>query len=133
MIGTVQMEKLLRIAKTLGITRVVLTGDTARLKLVSAGQPFHLLQKAGMATTAMDEVLRQKDPDLKEAVAHAHEGEAREAFTRLENRVTEHKKSVEAQAKNPRPRHPEVLVDHLNVTEAEVPCMVRHPIRGSND
>ena len=32
---------------------------------------------AGMATAVMDEVLRQKDPDLKEAVAHAREGEAR--------------------------------------------------------
>ena len=91
MIGTVQMEKLLRIVKTLGIARVVLAGDTAQLKSITAGQPFHLMQKAGMATAVMDEVLRQKDPDLKEAVAHAREGEARVAFSRLENRVTEHR------------------------------------------
>ena len=44
-----------------------------------------------MATAVMDEVLRQKDPDLKEAVARAREGEAGEAMTRLSNRVTEHR------------------------------------------
>ncbi|MDE0418892.1 MAG: AAA family ATPase [bacterium] len=90
MIGTVAMERLLSIAERTGIARVVLVGDTAQLKAVSAGQPFALMQKAGLATATMDEVLRQKDPDLKEAVAHAREGEAGEAMTRLANRVIEH-------------------------------------------
>ena len=92
MIGTVQMEELLRIAQTLGVARVVLTGDTAQLKSITAGQPFGLLQKAGMTTAVMDEVLRQKDPDLKEAVARAREGEAREAIQRLDNRVREYQR-----------------------------------------
>ena len=90
MIGTVQMERLLAIADTVGIARVVLVGDTAQLKAVNAGQPFALMQKAGMATAVMDEVLRQKDPELKEAVAHAREGEAGAAVSRLANRVIEH-------------------------------------------
>ena len=90
MIGTVAMDRLLAIAGTTGIARVVLVGDTAQLKAVNAGQPFALMQKAGMATAVMDEVLRQKDPDLKEAVARAREGEAEAAMTRLANRVTEH-------------------------------------------
>ena len=91
MIGTVAMERLLAIARTLGIARVVLVGDTAQLKAVNAGQPFALMQRGGMATAVMDEVLRQKDPDLKEAVARAREGEAGEAMTRLASRVTEHR------------------------------------------
>ena len=91
MIGTVAMERLLAIAEKVGIARVVLVGDTAQLKAVNAGQPFALMQKAGMATAVMDEVLRQKDPDLKEAVARAREGEAGEAMTHLANRVTEHR------------------------------------------
>ena len=90
MIGTVQMEEMLHIAYQLGVARVVLTGDTAQLKSITAGQPFGLLQKAGMETAVMDEVLRQKDPDLKVAVAHAREGEAAQAITRLDNRVREH-------------------------------------------
>ncbi len=91
MIGTVAMERLLAIARTLGIARVVLVGDTAQLKAVNAGQPFALMQRGGMATAVMDEVLRQKDPDLKEAVARAREGEAGAAMTRLASRVTEHR------------------------------------------
>ncbi len=94
MIGTVQMKELLHIATELGVARVVLTGDTAQLKSITAGQPFGLLQKAGMTTAVMDEVLRQKDPDLEVAVAHAREGEAREAITRLDNRVREHHREV---------------------------------------
>ena len=74
MIGTVQMEALLRIAKKLEVARVVLIGDTRQLRAVDAGQPFRVLQKAGMATTVMDEVLRQRDPTLAAAVAHVREG-----------------------------------------------------------
>ena len=91
MIGTVQMERLLAVAAKLGIRRVVLVGDTRQLKSITAGGPFRLMQKSGMATAVMDEVLRQKDPDLKEAVAHAREGEVRESVTRLDNRVFETK------------------------------------------
>ena len=74
MVGTVQMEALLRTAHTLDVARVVLVGDTRQLRAVDAGQPFRVLQKAGMATTVMDEVLRQRDADLAAAVAHAREG-----------------------------------------------------------
>ncbi|MCY4606987.1 MAG: relaxase domain-containing protein [bacterium] len=91
MIGTVQMERLLAVAAKLAIRRVVLVGDTRQLKSITAGGPFRLMQKSGMATAVMDEVLRQKDPDLKVAVSHAREGEVREAVTRLDNRVFEMK------------------------------------------
>ena len=74
MIGTVQMEALLRIAKKLNVARVVLLGDTRQLRAADAGQPFRVLQTAGMATTVMDEVLRQRDPTLAAAVAHVRDG-----------------------------------------------------------
>ena len=57
MIDTVRMEELLRIAARLGVARVALVGDTEQLRPVDAGQPFRLLQKAGMATATMDEVV----------------------------------------------------------------------------
>ena len=41
---------------------------------MDAGQPFRVLQRAGMATTVMDEVVRQRDPTLAAAVAHARDG-----------------------------------------------------------
>ena len=89
MIDTVRMEALLRIARDLDVARVALVGDTAQLKAVDAGQPFRLLQKAGMATAIMDEVLRQRDPELRATVGRVREGEPGAAIAALGNRVRE--------------------------------------------
>ena len=89
MIGSVRMEALLRIAHELKVARVALVGDTKQLKSVDAGQPFRLLQKAGMATATMKEVVRQRDPELRAAVGLAREGEPGAAIAALGNRVRE--------------------------------------------
>ena len=89
MTGSVRMEALLRIARALKVARVVLVGDTKQLKSVDAGQPFRLLQKAGMATATMKEVKRQRDPELRAAVGLAREGEPGAAIAALGNRVRE--------------------------------------------
>ena len=89
MIDTVRADALLRIARDLEVARVALVGDTAQLKAVDAGQPFRLLQKAGMATATMDEVLRQRDPALRATVGRAREGAPDAAIAALGNRVRE--------------------------------------------
>ena len=89
MAGSVRMEALLRVARALKVARVVLVGDTKQLKAVDAGQPFRLLQKAGMATATMKEVKRQRDPELRAAVGLAREGEPGAAIAGLGNRVRE--------------------------------------------
>ena len=89
MIDTVRADALLRIARELDVARVALVGDTAQLRAVDAGQPFRLLQKAGMATATMDEVLRQRDPALRAVVGRAREGEPDAAIAALGNRVRE--------------------------------------------
>ena len=89
MAGSVRIEALLRIARALKVARVVLVGDTKQLKAVDAGQPFRLLQKAGMATATMKEVKRQRDPELRAAVGLAREGEPGAAIAELGNRVRE--------------------------------------------
>jgi conjugative relaxase-like TrwC/TraI family protein len=76
--GTVparQTEQALRLAEERG-ARVVLVGDIAQTKAIEAGRPFEQLQAAGMATAVMDEIRRQKDPLLRQAVALAARGEA---------------------------------------------------------
>ena len=70
MIGTTAMVRLLRIADRLGVARVALVGDRRQLRAIEAGQPFRLLQRAGMPTARMTEVLRQRDPSLRTAVEH---------------------------------------------------------------
>ena len=89
MVDTVRMEALLTVAKNLGIARVALVGDTRQLRAVDAGQPFRLLQKAGMETAVMDEVLRQRDPELRQAVRQSREGAPGAAIEGLGERVRE--------------------------------------------
>ena len=87
--STVQARDLLRIAKTLQIPRVVLVGDEKQLDAVDAGKPFAQLQRAGMKTAVMDEILRQRDPALKEAVEASLAGDIRGAFEKLGSNVAE--------------------------------------------
>ena len=87
--STVQARDLLRIADRLRIPRVVLVGDEKQLDAVDAGKPFAQLQQAGMTTVVMDEILRQKDPALKEAVRASLAGDVRGAFERLGEHVAE--------------------------------------------
>ena len=89
MVSSAQMRQLMRISERLGIARLALVGDSGQLRSVEAGQPFRQLQQAGMATARMDEVLRQRDPDLCEAIAAIREGEPAEAVERLGDDVHE--------------------------------------------
>ena len=85
--STVQARDLLRIAAELRIPRVVLVGDAKQLDAVDAGKPFAQLQAAGMQTAVMDEIMRQRDPALKEAVDASIKGDITRAFDRLGDNV----------------------------------------------
>ena len=87
--STVQARDLLRIASELRIPRVVLVGDAKQLDAVDAGKPFAQLQAAGMKTAVMDEIMRQRDPALKEAVEASLKGEIFKAFAKLGSNVAE--------------------------------------------
>ena len=87
--STVQARNLLRIADALRIPRVVLVGDAKQLDAVDAGKPFAQLQAAGMKTAVMDEIMRQRDPALKEAVEASLAGDVARAFDRLGENVAE--------------------------------------------
>ena len=84
-----QMRGLLRIATTLRVPRVVLVGDEKQLGAVEAGKPFEQLRRAGLQTAVMDEILRQRDEDLKEAVRAGLAGEVRIAFEKLGDRIAQ--------------------------------------------
>ena len=89
MVGTVQMRALTRIAAQTDVARLALIGDRRQLRAVDAGQPFGLLQDAGMPTARMDEVVRQRDADLRAAVLHMVANEPRLAVEELGNGVLE--------------------------------------------
>ncbi len=87
--STVQAKDLLRIASELRIPKLVLVGDAKQLEAVDAGKPFAQLQQAGMKTAVMDEILRQRDPDLKAAVEASLAGDIGKAFEKLGSNVAE--------------------------------------------
>ena len=82
-----QMRGLLRAATILRLPRVVLVGDEKQLGAVEAGKPFAQLKAAGMRTAVMDDILRQRDAKLKEAVRASLAGEVKTAFEKLGDRV----------------------------------------------
>ena len=87
--STVQARDLLRIASVVRIPKVVLVGDSKQLDAVDAGKPFEQLQTAGMKTATMNEIMRQRDPDLKAAVEATLAGEIGKAFQKLGANVAE--------------------------------------------
>ena len=87
--STVQARDLLRIANAFRIPRVVLVGDAKQLDAVDAGKPFAQLQAAGMKTAVMDEIMRQRDPALKEAVEASLKGDIERAFEKLGSNVAQ--------------------------------------------
>jgi conjugative relaxase-like TrwC/TraI family protein len=64
--------------------RVLLVGDTRQHQAVEAGTPYQQLQEAGIQTARLDEILRQKDPALKEVVEHLSRGQIKEAVEKLD-------------------------------------------------
>ncbi|HET9182939.1 MAG TPA: MobF family relaxase [Candidatus Angelobacter sp.] len=70
--------------------RVLLVGDVRQHEAVEAGRPYQQLQEAGMHTARLDEIVRQKDPALKEAVEQLARGEVREAIENLDQQGRVH-------------------------------------------
>jgi conjugative relaxase-like TrwC/TraI family protein len=64
--------------------RVIFVGDTRQHQGVEAGRPFQQLQEAGMLTVQLDEIVRQKDPSLKQAVESLAHGETRKGIEYLD-------------------------------------------------
>jgi ATP-dependent exoDNAse (exonuclease V) alpha subunit len=70
--------------------RVLLVGDRRQHEPVEAGRPFAQLQDAGMKTVKLEEIVRQKDPELKKVVEQLARGEVREAVHSLDRQGRVH-------------------------------------------
>jgi ATP-dependent exoDNAse (exonuclease V) alpha subunit len=64
--------------------RVLLVGDTRQHESVEAGRIFAQLQDAGMKTVKLEEIVRQRDPELKQTVEQLARGEVGKAVQGLE-------------------------------------------------
>jgi conjugative relaxase-like TrwC/TraI family protein len=70
--------------------RVLLVGDRRQHEAVEAGRPFAQLQDSGMKTVKLEEIVRQKNPELKQVVEQLARGEVREAVDGLERQGRVH-------------------------------------------
>lgn len=88
LVSTKQMHEFLHRLKE--DDRVLLVGDVRQRRGVEAGRPFEQLQKAGMQTAHVDEIIRQRDPALKHAVELLVRGDVQETFANLQQQGRVH-------------------------------------------
>jgi conjugative relaxase-like TrwC/TraI family protein len=115
--------------------KLLLIGDTRQHQGVDAGKPFEQLQRAGMQTARLDQIVRQKDPELLKAVEHLSKNETALGVQMLQQqgRVTEivdpHQR-IEAIAKN-YAAHPEntIIVSPDNASRRTINQAVRQELQ----
>jgi len=70
--------------------RVLLVGDSRQHAAVEAGRPFAQLQEAGMRTATLKDIVRQRDPELKQVVEQLASGQVRAAVESLDQQGRVH-------------------------------------------
>ncbi len=71
--------------------RVLVIGDTSQHQGVDAGKPFEQMRDAGMRTSQLDRIMRQKDPELLKAVKQLANNNTRQGIDMLasQGRISE--------------------------------------------
>ena len=71
--------------------RVLVIGDTSQHQGVDAGKPFEQMRDAGMRTSQLDRIMRQKDPELLKAVEQLANNNTRQGIDMLasQGRISE--------------------------------------------
>lgn len=108
-IPTRQMERTLKLIEKTN-ARAVLLGDIAQTKAIEAGKPFDQLQKVGMSTAQMQQIERQKQLLLKEAVELAAIGDTTASLKLISN-ITE--------IKNEEKRLQSIVTDYMALPPAD--------------
>ena len=117
--------------------RVIFVGDTRQHQGVEAGRPFQQLQEAEMHTAHLDEIIRQKDPALKEAVEQLAHGQVQEAIENLREQgrvheIADRQERLEAIAKAyvERPDHT-LVVSPDNRSRQEINDRIHHELQST--
>lgn len=108
-VGARQMTQVMRIVEKTG-ARMVLLGDTKQTEAIEAGKPFAQLQRNGMQTARISEILRQVDPALKAAVALAADGRVGASLAHIPHVLALQDASE---------RHQAIVYDYVQLSEPE--------------
>jgi ATP-dependent exoDNAse (exonuclease V) alpha subunit len=117
--------------------RVLLVGDTRQHQGVDAGKPFEQMQQAGMQTSQLDQIMRQKDPELLRVVEHFAKNETAVGVGLLQQqgRVTEiadNAQRIEAIAKDYAAKPENTLVvSPDNASRRDINDAIRNELKGS--
>jgi conjugative relaxase-like TrwC/TraI family protein len=117
--------------------RVLLIGDTRQHQGVDAGKPFEQMQQGGMQTSQLDQIMRQKDPELLRVVEHFSKNETAVGVGLLQQqgRVTEipdNAQRIEAIAKDYAAKPENTLVvSPDNASRREINDAIRVELKGS--
>jgi len=117
--------------------RVLLIGDTRQHQGVDAGKPFEQMQQAGMQTSQLDQIMRQKDPELLRVVEHLAKNETATGVSLLQQqgRITEipdNAQRIEAIAKDYAAKPENTLVvSSDNTSRREINDAIRTELKGS--
>lgn len=88
MVPTKDMRQILQAAEQHN-AKVVVIGDEKQLKAVEAGRPFAQLYENGIQFALMDEIQRQQNETLRDAVIEASRGQIAQSISRMEPHITE--------------------------------------------
>jgi ATP-dependent exoDNAse (exonuclease V) alpha subunit len=83
LLATRQVNRVLHLAKQIGVERVVFVGDERQHHAIEAGRPLYQMRQAGMTTASLTVIRRQRDPELRKAVELAAAGELAETIAAL--------------------------------------------------
>jgi conjugative relaxase-like TrwC/TraI family protein len=117
--------------------RVLLVGDTRQHQGVDAGKPFEQMQQAGMQTSQLDQIMRQKDPELLRVVEHFAKNEtaAGVGLLQQQGRITEipdNAQRIEAIAKDYAAKPENTLVvSPDNASRRDINDAIRTELKGS--
>jgi len=117
--------------------RVLLIGDTRQHQGVDAGKPFEQMQQAGMRTAQLDQIVRQRDPELLRAVEHLSRNETTAGVQLLEQQgrittIPDRQQRIEAIAKDyvARPEST-LIVSPDNASRRDINDAVRAELQNS--
>ena len=116
--------------------RVLLIGDVRQHQGVDAGKPFEQLQNAGMGTSKLDQIIRQKEEGLRRAVEHLSQGQIADGvhLLREQGRVKESPERAQriADIAKEYASNPEgtLVISPDNASRLELNQAIRRELRG---
>lgn len=119
--------------------RVLLVGDTRQHEAVEAGRPYKQLQEAGMQTARLGEIVRQKDPSLREAVEQFARGDVSGGVASLDQQgrvheIVNHQERMSAIARD-YSRHPKgtLVISPDNESRRELNSLIHRELQNRGD